>query len=265
MQGLQRWLISLLLLLSPFARGAEPTSGFQHMSFTVNGVARTALVYIPANAKTNSTPLVFIFHGHGGSAENAADAFAMDRHWPEAISVYMQGLDTPGRLTDPQGNLPGWQATVGDQGDRDLNFFDTVLARLEHDYLVDNKRIYCTGHSNGGSFTYLLWLARGNVFAALAPSAAAAGYAQQLTPKPAMIIGGDADPLVSITWQKLTISLVRRVNGCSTVGESWDSQCTIYPSTSGTPLVTFLYPGGHELNTAAPALIVKFFKQHSQN
>ncbi len=52
------------------------------------------------------------------------------KHWPEAIVVYMQGLNTPGALTDPDGKRPGWQKTFGDQGDRDLKFFDAVLATL---------------------------------------------------------------------------------------------------------------------------------------
>ena len=249
------------MLLAAFARGAA-AEGFEHVSLTVDGVVRTALVYAPPNAKTASTPVVFVFHGHGGSAENAARSFAFNRQWPEAISVYMQGLDTPGQLTDPQGNRAGWQAAVGNQGDRDLKFFDAMLARLKQDYKVDVKRIYCTGHSNGGGFTYLLWLARGNVFAAVAPSSVAAKYANQLTPKPAMIMGGEDDPLVKFAWQKLTMEAVRKVNGCTATGESWDKQCTIYTSKGGTPVVTFIYPGGHVFNSAAPALIVKFFKQH---
>jgi polyhydroxybutyrate depolymerase len=77
-----------------------------------------------------------------------------------------------------------------------------------------------------------------------------------------MILGGQDDPLVKFEWQKLTMDVVRKVNGCETAGESWDKQCTIYPSKGGTPLVTFIYPGGHEFNSAAPALIVKFFKEH---
>jgi polyhydroxybutyrate depolymerase len=253
--------ILLLGLFSPFARGAA-TNGFERLSFMVDGVARTALIYAPANATNTSTPVVFVFHGHGGSAEMAARNFAMDKRWPEAISVYMQGLPTPGQLTDPLGERAGWQAANGDQGNRDLKFFDAVFARLKQDYQVNTNRVYCTGHSNGGGFTYLLWLARPNVFAAVAPSAAAAKYATQLIPKPAMIMGGQDDPLVNFAWQKLTMGVVRRINICSDTGEAWDKQCTIYPSRNGTPLVTFIYPGGHEFNSAAPALIVKFFKQH---
>ncbi|MGH7992394.1 MAG: hypothetical protein ACREDQ_02685 [Limisphaerales bacterium] len=47
-----------------------------------------------------------------------------------------------------------------------------------------------------------------------------------------------------------------------THGEPWDKQCMIYPSNRGTPLVTAIFPGGHQFNPAAPALIVKFFKEH---
>ena len=254
-------LTALLAFTGLSARGAE-TNRLQPMSFSVDGVVRTALVYVPATAKTSPTPLVFVFHGHGGSAQRAARSFHIEQEWPEAISVYMQGLDTPGQLTDRQGNQPGWQAALGDQGDRDLKFFDAVLARLEQDYNVDAKRIYCTGHSNGGGFTYLLWLARGNVFAAVAPSSAAARYAHKLPPKPALILGGQTDPLVKFAWQQRTMTAVRQVNGCATAGEPWDKQCTIYTSNGGTPLVTAIFPGGHQFNPAAPALIVRFFKEH---
>jgi polyhydroxybutyrate depolymerase len=260
MQRKGLWLVLLVGLLSAFARGAE-TNDFQRMSFKVDGVARMALVYAPTNATNVSTPVVFVFHGHGGSAEMAVRSFHINKEWPEAISVYMQGLPTPGQLTDADGLRAGWQAATGDQGNRDLKFFDAVFARLKQDYQVDTNRIYCTGHSNGGGFTYLLWLARPSVFAAVAPSAATAKYATQLIPKPAMIMGGENDPLVKFAWQKLTMDVVGRINICAAAGEAWDKQCTIYPSKNGTPLVTFIYPGGHEFNSAAPALIVKFFKQ----
>ena len=248
----------ILLLLSPWARAAA--DGLQPMEFSVDGVTRTALVHVPA-AATNA-PVVFVFHGHGGGARPAARSFALERQWPEAICVYMQGLATPGLLTDPSGKLPGWQSAPGGQGDRDLKFFDAVLAQLKKDFSVDAKRIYATGHSNGGGFTYLLWLARGEVFAAVAPSAAAAVYANRLAPKPALILGGTSDPLVEFAWRQRTMEAVRKLNGCADTGEPWAKQCTLYPSTNGTPLVTFIFPGGHQFNADAPALIVKFFKEH---
>jgi polyhydroxybutyrate depolymerase len=252
-------LVLWLTLLAWFTRGAD---SLQTMDFTVDGVARTALVYVPPAAKSSATPLVFVFHGHGGSARSAERSFGIDRAWPGAISVYMQGLNTPGQLTDPQGERAGWQAAVGSEGDRDLKFFDAVLARLKQDYNVDNKRIYATGHSNGGGFTYLLWLTRGDAFAAVAPSSAVAKYAAQLKPKAVMHLAGESDPLVKFSWQQLMIETLRRVNGCDSSGVAWDKECTLYPSKGGTPVVTFIHPGGHEFDPAAPALIVKFFKEH---
>src|SRR5438034_8032471 len=127
--------------------------GLKRQQWTVDGVAREGLVAVPAAAKTTPTPVVFVFHGHGGSMVNAARSFGIHTLWPEAIVVYLQGLNTPGRLTDPEGKLPGWQSTIGDQNDRDLKFFDAVLASLKSDYKVDERQVYSTGHSNGGGFT----------------------------------------------------------------------------------------------------------------
>lgn len=243
-------------------RGDGLSPELRRLELKVDGVLREALVYVPAGAATSPVPLVFVFHGHGGGARQVARGFANHQHWPEAIAVYMQGLNTPGRLPDPEGRKPGWQHSVGDQQDRDLKFFDAILAQLRKDYPVDGKRIYATGHSNGGAFTYLLWAERGEVFAAVAPSAAAFRDVPKLKPKPAMHLAGERDALVKYAWQKLTMDAVRRVNGCERAGKAWDAQCTIYPSGTGTPFVTFLHPGGHQFPREAPALIVKFFKEH---
>jgi polyhydroxybutyrate depolymerase len=240
--------------------GLLPT-GVQRMELTVEGVAREALVYAPAGAKDQPLPLVFVFHGHGGTSRNAMRTFATYRHWPDAISAYMQGLNTPGRLTDPQGRFPGWQKTRGDHNDRDLKFFDSLLARLKADYKVDDKRVFATGLSNGGAFTYLLWAERGDVLAAVAPaSGIAAESLPRLKPKPAMHIAGENDPLVKFSWQKLTMDAVRKLNGCDAEGKPWAAHCTLYPSKTGAPFIAFIHPGKHALPASAPALIVKFFK-----
>src|SRR5271157_1423621 len=178
-------ILALLILAGTSASAAADPA---RMEWKVDGVTREALVYAPATAKTDPSPVVFAFHGHGGTMNNAANEFAYHKHWPEAIVVYMQGLNTPGALTAPEGKKPGWQKTFGDQGDRDLKFFDAVLATLKQDYKVDEKRIYATGHSNGGLFTYFLWAARGDVFAAIAPCAAVAKpeFKQHIKAKPVL-------------------------------------------------------------------------------
>ena len=257
----------LLILLAALALNTTlAADALTHREWTVDGVVREVLLSIPSAAKTKASPVVFGFHGHGGNMSNAARMYHIHTLWPEAIVVYAQGLDTPGRLTDPEGKKPGWQSGPGDQGDRDLKFFDAMLASLQADFKVDAKRIYSTGHSNGGGFTYLLWMTRGDKFAAFAPSAAAALRSRaMLKPKPMLHIAGENDPLVKFAWQRDTIEAIRKLNQCGD-GEPWEGikGCTLYPSKIDAPIVTFIHPGTHTYATEAPALIVKFFKQHAQ-
>lgn len=254
------------LVVIPIASAADP---LKEKEWTLDGVARKALVHAPAAATKTASPVVFAFHGHGGTMAHAARTMAYHTQWPEAVVVYMQGLNTPGRLSDPEGKKPGWQHSVGDQGDRDLKFFDAVLASLKTDYKVDEKRIYATGHSNGGAFTYLLWAQRGDVFAAVAPSGAAAAQSQKdLKPKPALHVAGETDPLVKYDWQKRSMDAVKKLNGCDADGTPWAKSGTLvgtrYASKTGTPLVTLIHPGGHGFPAEAPELIVNFFKEHAK-
>lgn len=231
-----------------------------------------ALVYAPASAHREPSPVVFVFHGHGGRAENIARRMALHQIWAEAIVVYPQGLNTPGRITDPEGRLPGWQMTPGEQGDRDVAFHDAMLASFRRDYRVDESRIYATGHSNGGAFTYLLWFMRRTELAAFAPSGAAWPLALATTQpsgesatvlRPVMHIAGRADPLVKFAWQERTIDAVRRINGCGT-GERVDERVTLYPSPAGAPVLTWIHPGGHAYPAEATQVVVRFFKEHAK-
>src|SRR5438270_11528990 len=103
---------------STFAQGAV-------MTFVVDGVKRQALVFAPKETKEKA-PLVFAWHGHGGNMQGTSQLMHIQTVWPEAIVVYPQGLPTVSG-GDPQGNLPGWQAEAGTNGDRDLKFFDEML------------------------------------------------------------------------------------------------------------------------------------------
>ena len=239
---------------------AEPV----RREWTIEGTKRQALVVIPESARETPSPLVFGFHGHGGSMRNAARTFRIHLHWPEAIVVYMQGLNTPGRITDPEGKKPGWQSAKGDQDDRDLKFFDEVLKSLKQELKVDDSRVYSTGHSNGGGFTYLLWAERSDVFAAMAPSGSAALRTRgQLKPKPVLHIAGSNDPLVKFSWQSMMIESLKKSQKCGD-GTPWKDVCTEYPSEIGAPVITMITENGHKFPPAAPETIVAFFRQHSK-
>src|SRR5262245_6283215 len=107
----------LLLLVAGGVSAEEPKS----RSWDVGGVKREALVVAPK--ETKSPPLLFVFHGHGGTAKAAATRYAFHEHWPEE-----------------EGKRTGWQHGIGDQKDRDLSIFDAMLASLKKDYAIDEKR-----------------------------------------------------------------------------------------------------------------------------
>ncbi len=142
-----------------------------------------------------------------------------------------------------------------------MKFFDAMLATLRKEYHVDDKRIYAMGHSNGGLFTYLLWSARGDQLAAIAPCAAVAARGlSDFKPKPVFHVAGENDPIVKFEWQQFTLDMVKRTNQCGE-GQPWEEKCTLYPSKVSAPLITYIHPGKHEVPADAPALIVKFFRE----
>lgn len=241
-----------------------PAAELQRREWKVDGVTREALVSIPSDRPAEGLPVVFAFHGHGGSMAQASRSFPIHRLWPGALVVYPQGLPTVGQLTDPAGSRNGWQGVPGSEGDRDLKFFDAMLASLRKDCPVDEHRIYATGHSNGGGFTYLLWAERGDVFAAFAPSSAllARGF-QKFKPKPVLHVGSPQDPLVKFAWQEEMIDYVLKLNGCGPFKPAAMGYTT-YPSSNGHEVAVYLHDGGHKYPTAAPALIVKFFQTHAR-
>ena len=234
-------------------------------SWTVDGMQRTALVAIPSTpTPAAGVPLVMIFHGHGGTSQHSARTFAIHAHWPEAVVIYAQGLPTPGRLTDPEGRRPGWQHQVGDQGDRDLHYVDAMLSWARSRFTIDSKRIYAGGHSNGGTMTYVLWTGRGDVFAAVAPSASV--FRRDLMPgakpKPALIIAGEKDDRVPFAAQRMSLASTLRLNQARPAGEPWSGRAVLHRSAIGADVVSYIHPGDHTMPEDAGALMVKFFKDH---
>lgn len=270
----RRWLLAIgslllgnVMLLAGTSASAQTVPALaatlEHRSWMVDGVKREALIHVPASAHTQASPLLFVFHGHGGSMQSAASSFNFQTLWPEAIVVYMQGLATPAHLVDPTGNEAGWQAEPGDEGDRDLKFFDVVLASLRQQFSVDDARVFATGHSNGGGFTYLLWAARGDRFAAVAPSSTIIPRqsVSQLKPKPVLHVAGEKDQLVKFEYQQRVMVYLRKLNQ-SGDGQPWRQWCTLYPSKIKAPVVTCIHPGTHQFPAEAAATIVEFFRQY---
>lgn len=248
------------------AAAQEPATGLAPRTWTVDGVERSALVAMPAKAPTAAAPapLVFAFHGHGGRSATAARGFRLHELLPQAVVVYPQGLPTPGRLTDPDGARSGWQAAVGDQGDRDLRFVDAMLATLRAELAIDERRVHATGHSNGGGFTYLLYAARSEAFASFAPSAA--GGVRHLRdgqpiPRPLLHVAGRNDQLVRFEAQQRNVEAILQAIGAD-AGAPWDEVpgATVHRGKAGEVVATWSHDGGHDFPAAAAPAIAAFFR-----
>ena len=263
-----RFLIAVGILAIATATSVT-TAAQTTMTWTVDGVKREALVFSPApTTSVIKHPLVFAFHGHGGNMQGASQLMHLQTLWKGAIVVYPQGVNRPSPV-DPQGNKSGWQVeanqTNGNVGNKDLDFFDAMLATMHQKFTVDDKRVYSTGFSNGAIFSYLLWAERGKILAAIGECAGRLWDSEHLTePRALLAIAGTADTTDPFTLQQQTIETARQVDSATGQGQACGQYCTFYPSTTQTPVKTFIHPGAHVYPPWAPAEIVKFFKAHKQ-
>jgi polyhydroxybutyrate depolymerase len=233
-------------------------------NFTVDGVERQALVYPNSKpASTAGAPVVFVFHGHGGTAQYAARRFRIHELWPEAVVVYMQGIPGVQGITDSEGKLNGWQKAPGEVGDRDLKFFDAALERMRTKYRTDPNRVYVLGHSNGGRFVNVLWNSRGDKLAALCSAAGPGGMLIDKAPtKSVFIIAGEKDPLVPFQTQQNSILRARRLLNTDQSNAKVSGLERTEPGAHGSELVTYIHPGGHEVPLEALPSVIKFFQRH---
>lgn len=266
-----RPLIAISLLASlPVALATAQSPDSSVMDWTVDGVKRQAVVIPPKKPTEDGAPVILVFHGHGGTMR-LMERKGFQKHWLEAIIVCPQGLPTK-TPNDPEGKRPGWQHRQGEYSDRDLKFVDAILKSLREKHKVNDKRIYATGHSNGGVFTYLLWTERGQELAAIAPSSGPAVALlrgkQDPKPLPILHLAGEKDEIVSFASQKRTMAAVRKLLGCESEGKAWAKAGnlvgTLYPSAAGTPFVSLIHPGTHRFPDEAPELIVRFFREHAK-
>ena len=177
--------IGLLFVLTALSVGQAQTE-----TFIIDGMERQGIVYPNAKPATGAgAPVVFVFHGHGGTAQNVARRLRIHELWSEAVVVYLQGVPGVRGITDPEGKRNGWQKSPGEVGDRDLKFFDAAVERVQKKYKTDPNRIYVLGHSNGGRFVNALWNSRGDKLAGICSAAGPGGrLIEMAAPKPVFIM-----------------------------------------------------------------------------
>ena len=248
--------VCLIALL--FAFGACRASAQATEQWVVDGETREAIIYAPPTASGGGpVPLVLAFHGFGYNMQNF-QGVNLQGAWPEAIVVYLQGLER-------RQGLPGWQVEQGTTGDRDLKLVDVALTSLREEYDIDDDRIYATGFSNGGMFTYLLWAERPDVFAAYAPVAASLRPSVRPTePRPVFHVAGERDRQVDFAGQQAAIEVAVAVIGVGEKTAACGGGCTTYGPGTPAPVMTVIHPGGHTYPRETSGQIVAFFQKHTR-
>ncbi|HWB76816.1 MAG TPA: dienelactone hydrolase family protein [Nannocystaceae bacterium] len=189
--------------------------GDGEIQLEVGELQRRYLVHVGAQLAAPPA-VVFAWHGFGSGPESALRSMAAAQLWGDAIVVAPQGEP---RTFEQFGDRSraGWQVAKGELGDRDLAFFDAILAELDARGCVDRKRVYSTGFSNGGFFTNVLACHRGAVLAAAAPAGGGGPFERCSTDAqvPVLVTHGRRDQVVD--YAMATDSFARWVahNGCS--------------------------------------------------
>ncbi len=200
---------------SPDAAVRLNSPGKDVRALIVDGERRETIVYIPEKARTTRPPVVFMFHGTSGSGERfyeisgwkeKADEVGMIVLFPTAmVHCFWEDENQDGDVADPGerkvttkwssghlggdadsilrlctpeeiAQLPEPQRVLANHAQADdLEFFDAMLAMLEDEYEVDERRIYVTGFSNGGQMTSRIAVERSDKVAAGAAAGASLG------------------------------------------------------------------------------------------
>jgi polyhydroxybutyrate depolymerase len=169
-----------------------------HQTIDGNSVPRLVYVKTPQNLNSSlSYPIVFFFHGAGGSGQN----FLHNNNITELInSEEFIGI-FPNGHSENGSNGGFWNLGSEPTTANDVEFVDLIIDQLATFLLIDTSKAYAIGFSNGSGMVNLLGKST-NHFNAIAPL-----FSQQiislrdLTPTKAMSVfqvNGDLDGIIPL-------------------------------------------------------------------
>lgn len=165
----------------------------EERTIVVNGVTRSYLIHVPAHKEGLPLPAVLAFHGGGGTAQ-----------WMNRLTGLSDLADKEGFVTVyPQGIDRGWNdgRVIDERTSDDVGFATALIADLSARRIIDSKRVYATGISNGGFFSqYLAIMAPGSVRAVASVAATIPVRVQERGkpshPVPILFFLGTQDPII---------------------------------------------------------------------
>ena len=168
-------------------------------SINHNDIERTFIVHIGLSYDADRpTPLVFVLHGGGGTAEGMPGftGFNAIADRENFIVVYPDGIENHWN----DGREPKVYSTHKENTD-DTGFISMLIDALAQDLNIDMKRVYVTGISNGGMMSHRLGCELSGRIAAIAPVASSIPANMEdkwepSEPVSVLIMNGTHDPLV---------------------------------------------------------------------
>ena len=183
-------------------------------SLLVDGIYRHFITYIPSTyQQSQATPLVFNFHGRTSSAQ-AQMWYGDFRNIADTANFI---------LVHPQGLLDNTGVThwnIGQSTVDDIGFINALYQYVLSNYNIDIEKVYSTGMSNGGNFSYLLACSMSDKFAAIASVTGSMWpHLIQVTcnpshPTPVLEIHGTSDLIVPYNSALDAIEYWRNYNNC---------------------------------------------------
>jgi len=198
----------------------------------LDGRTRRYLVHVPAALDTTRpVPVVLAFHGGATNAKSMREFSGLDATADARgfLAVYPEGTGRlPRLLTFNAGNCCGY---AREQGVDDVAFVRAVLDDLATLQVIDARRVYATGMSNGAMLAHRVGAELADRIAAIAPVAGPLGIDLAAVPParavPVMHVHGTADafaPYAGGQGRGLTdtnflsvdetVAAWRRVDGC---------------------------------------------------
>ncbi len=162
--------ILIILLAIPYSLYSQDVED----TLMLYGRNRFYKIHLPVGYNyQKSYPLVFVFHGGLGNPDMIAKKtrFSEKADKEGFIVVYPYGTGSFNKklLTWNTWDCCGYAYK---NNINDVDFINAVLKRIKSEYVIDEKRIYAAGLSNGGMMCYLLACELSEHFAAIAPVAA---------------------------------------------------------------------------------------------
>jgi poly(3-hydroxybutyrate) depolymerase len=141
---------------SPGCMSGTLKAGRTMGSIQSSGGNRTYIQYIPTSYD-GKKPLPVVVDLH---------PFSVGASYAESSSGFRQLADMENYIyLAPQGMGNMWDSV----GDTDEKFIRDLVTAVAKDGCVDQRRVYATGCSNGGAFSFLLMCTAEDIFAAVAP------------------------------------------------------------------------------------------------